>query len=181
MVLRGWSYMVLSMVSDRALCPLPRTHACRSAAVPRRVPFVGSMVRVMPLSDAELRKAFVLLEQATWELGEAELRALANLGLRRRRVFAVRDATGAWLLDAMEGDRELVSLGPEAVWATTACALDRWIAARATRSFIGDLASLPEDAPSLDLRVPDVDGADEEGADAPATLAVFTPRAQQAS
>lgn len=133
-------------------------------------------MRVMPLSDGEMRTAFVLLEQATWELGEAELRALADLGLRRRRVYAVRDATGAWLLDAMEGDRELVSLGPEAVWATSACALDRWIAARETRSYIGDLASLPEAAPSLDLRVPD-EAADEEEADAPATLTLVTPRA----
>lgn len=120
--------------------------------MPRRVATVGRMVRVIPLSEGQVRTVFLLIERVTWELGEPALGALGDLGLRRRRVFVVRDATGSWLIDAMDGDEDIVGLGPEAVWATSACGLDRWIAARQLTSYLGDPAFLPETAPALDLR-----------------------------
>ena len=118
-----------------------------------------------------------LVERATRELGDAERQALADLGLQRRRVFVVHDATGAWLIDAMEGDHELVELGPEAVWATSASALDQWIAARHTLSYLGDIAFLPADAPTLDLRfAPDDASSAAQGTIEAATRSMFAPR-----
>lgn len=131
--------------------PLPSNHVCPGAWMPRRVTVVGRMVRVIPLSEREMRTAFLLIDRVTREVGEPEFRALGDLGLRRRRVFVVRDATGSWLIDAMDGDQDIVGLGPEAVWATSACGLDRWIAARQLTSYVGDSDFLPETAPALDL------------------------------
>ena len=151
--------------------------------MPRRVASVGRMVRVIPLSEREMRTAFLLIERVTWELGEPAFRALGDLGLRRRRVFVVRDATGSWLIDAMDGDHDIVGLGPEAVWATSACGLDRWIAARQLTSYVGEPTFLPETAPALDLRFT----RDEAAADSPdvggevATRMLFTPGGRRLS
>lgn len=137
---------------------------------------VGSMVRVVPLSEREMRTAFLLIERVAWELSDAEFRALAEIGLRRRRVFVVHDATGSWLIDAMDGEPDLLGLGPEAVWATSTCTLDRWIAARQMTSYVGDPLFLPEKAPALDLRFTRDDvPADSEQTAAVAAQLLFTP------
>jgi formyltetrahydrofolate synthetase len=140
---------------------------------------MGSVVRVIPLSDAEMRTAFTLLELVTWELGDAELETLADIGLERRRVYVVRDATGAWLYDAIEGDPALITLGPEAVWATSASSIDRWIAARDSRAYVGDLESLPIGAATLDLRCKRREATTSaKGSAAIVKLAVVAPEAR---
>lgn len=151
MVLCGYGYLFLGTATLVRPRPIPRNRVCLGTRRPRRVATVGRMVRVIPLSEREMRTAFLLVERVTWELGEPAFRALGDLGLRRRRVFVVRDATGSWLIDAMDGDHDLIGLGPEAVWATSACSLDRWIAARQLACYAGDWAFLPEAAPALDL------------------------------
>lgn len=121
---------------------------------------VGSIVRVMPLSEAEMRTATRLMETLRLEV-EGQRSALAEIGVRRRRIWLIREPTGPWLFDAIEGERELIALGPEAVWATSASNLDRWIATRDGRSYVGDLASVPAQDPTIELRFVDVDPAND--------------------
>lgn len=134
---------------------------------------------MIPLSDAEMRTAFTLLELVTWELGDVQLETLASLGLERRRVYVVRDATGAWLYDAIEGDPALITLGPEAVWATSESSIDRWIAARDSRAYVGDLESLPIGAATLELRCKRREATtSSNGSAAIVKLAVVAPKAR---
>lgn len=183
MVLCGYGYRFIGMTLRPRPVAIPRNPVCLGAWTPRRVAVVGRMVRVIPLSEAQMRTVFLLIERVTWELGEPAFAALRDLGLRRRRVFVVRDATGSWLIDAMEGDEDIVGLGPEAVWATSACGLDRWIAARQLTSYVGDSAFLPETAAALDLRFTTneatVDAQDFE--DAVTSKTLFTPGGRRLS
>ncbi|HEY6959089.1 MAG TPA: hypothetical protein VI814_09715 [Candidatus Limnocylindria bacterium] len=106
----------------------------------------------MPLSEGELRIAWGLVERAAWELDDARLAEVSGLGISRRRIWLEREVTGPWLYDAIDGDSALMRLGPEAVWATSASSIDHWIATRSGRSYPGDAASLPANAPALDVR-----------------------------
>lgn len=119
----------------------------------RKVRDVGTMVRILPLAEGEVHGIWTLIERLGWELDAVELEGLRGIGLQRRRVWVVREATGPWLFDVIEGDDTLRRLGPEAVWATTGCSLDRWIAARAERICVGDPALVPDDAPAVDIRM----------------------------